>query len=73
MQRLKVELLRVVVLSVIAGSSIELFMIKTGFYDIVTRLEGERRAERALREKELSERMKALNIKFDVPGVPRED
>lgn len=67
MQQLKRELVRVVAFGLIVGSSIELFMIKTGFYDIVTRLEGERRAERVLREKELSERMKQLNIKFEVP------
>lgn len=67
MQFLKRELLRVVPVCLLVGSSIELFMIHTGFYDIVTRLEGERRAERALQEKEQAQRMKELNIKFEIP------
>ena len=66
MQQLKRELVRVVSLGIIFGASIELFMIKTGFYDIVTRLEGERRAERMLQEKEQLKRMKELNIKFEI-------
>lgn len=68
MQFLKRELLRVVPVCLLVGSSIELFMIHTGFYDIVTRLEGERRAERALQEKEQAQRMKELNIKFEIPS-----
>jgi hypothetical protein len=67
MQQLKRELLRVIPLCLLMGSSIELFMIKTGFYDIVTRLEGERKAERVLQEREREKRMRELNIKFDIP------
>jgi hypothetical protein len=67
MQQLKRELLRVIPLCLLMGSSIELFMIKTGFYDIVTRLEGERKAERLLQEREREKRMRELNIKFDIP------
>jgi hypothetical protein len=67
MQQLKRELLRVIPLCLLMGSSIELFMIKTGFYDIVTRLEGERKAERLLQQREREKRMRELNIKFDIP------
>ena len=41
----KVALARVVPVCFVLGASMELFMIKTGFYEIVTRKEGERRAE----------------------------
>lgn len=66
MHLLKRELLRVIPISLVAGAAIELFMIKTGFYEVATRLEGERRAERALQEKEAAQRMKELRIKFDL-------
>lgn len=65
MQLLKRELLRVVPIAFVIGSSIELFMIHTGFYEIVTKKEGERRAERILLEKERLQRVRDLQIKFD--------
>ena len=65
MQFLKKELLRVVPLCFMAGSSIELFMCKTGFYEIVTKKEGERRAEREWLEKQRLERMKELRVKIE--------
>eukprot|EP01041_Mallomonas_annulata_P004530 gene4530-8994_t len=43
-------LVKVVPFSFIVGASMELFMIKTGFYDIVTRKEGERRAAALMEE-----------------------
>ncbi|KAJ1424270.1 hypothetical protein B484DRAFT_331293 [Ochromonadaceae sp. CCMP2298] len=67
MQLLKRELLRVVPICLVIGSSMELFMIKTGFYDIVTRKEGERRAERVALDQQRVERMKKLNVKFEMP------
>lgn len=65
MQLLKRELLRVVPLCFVVGSSFELFMIQTGFYDVALRKEGERLAERSALEKERLERIKKLQIKFD--------
>lgn len=43
----------------------ELFMIKTGFYEIVTRKEGERRALRYQEEQDKLKRLKQLNINFE--------
>lgn len=43
----------------------ELFMIKTGFYDIVTRKEAERTADRILADERRRERLQHLQIKFD--------
>ena len=43
----------------------EMFMIQTGFYQIVGRKEGERRDERFAQEDEMRQRMKKLNINFD--------
>jgi endonuclease YncB( thermonuclease family) len=56
------DLIRIVPLCFLAGASIELFMIHTGFYHIVTQKEGERRAERALLEAQRKERLKRLGI-----------
>ena len=47
------------------GGAMELFMIKTGFYQIVGQKEAERRLEREIEHKKMLERMKKLNIKFD--------
>ena len=46
------------------GAGIELFMIKTGFYDIVTRKEADRRVERLLEDERRALRLKALDIHF---------
>ena len=47
------------------GAGMELFMIKTGFYEIVTRKEAERRQERAQEETALRQRLAGLKIDFD--------
>jgi hypothetical protein len=59
---LKHDLVRVVPLSFFVGASMELFMIKTGFYEIVTRKEAERRAEYLAQEQQRLERIKRLNL-----------
>jgi len=71
MKFLQVQLLRVVPVCFVMGASIELFMIKTGFYDIVTMKEAERRAERALQEREKMSRLSALNIKLEDGNVKK--
>ena len=71
MKLLQQQLLRVVPVCFVMGASIELFMIKTGFYEIVTMKEAERRAERALQERERIARLKALNIKLDDGNVKK--
>ena len=47
------------------GASMELFMIKTGFYDIVTRKEGERRVERILEGEKRKKKLQQLDIDFE--------
>ncbi len=59
---LKHDLIRVVPLSFLVGASMEFFMIKTGFYEIVTRKEAERRAEYVAEEQQRLERIKRLNL-----------
>jgi len=44
----------------------ELFMIKTGFYDIVTRKEAERRDERRVIDEAAQVRLNQLRIDFPV-------
>lgn len=56
------DLVRVIPISFVVGAGMELFMIKTGFYDIVTRQEGERRAERIAIEEERRKRLAQLKI-----------
>lgn len=48
----------------VLGASMELFMIKTGFYEIVTRKEGERRLERENEEDIMKKRLAELKIDF---------
>lgn len=55
---------RVVPICFVVGASMELFMIKTGFYEIVTRKEGERQEERQRLEDERKKRLKELNIRL---------
>jgi len=62
MQLLKMQLMRVVPACFVIGVSFELFMIKTGFYEIVTRKEGERRAEQVILERERLARINARKI-----------
>ena len=49
----------------VIGAGMELFMIKTGFYDIVTRKEAERRAEAEKIESVKRKRLQDLRLKFD--------
>ena len=56
---------KVVPICFVVGASMELFMIKTGFYEIVTRKEGERREEKRQIDEERNKRLKELNIKID--------
>jgi hypothetical protein len=44
------------------GASMELFMIKTGFYDIVIKKEGEKRAIQSTDDIRKLKRMQELNI-----------
>ena len=52
--------------SLILGASMELFMIKTGFYDIVTRKESERQHERMIEQERQSKRMNELKLKYNI-------
>lgn len=56
------DLMRVVPICFVVGAAMELFMIKTGFYTIVTRKEAERRAERLTLEQIRMDRLKKLNL-----------
>lgn len=56
------NLLRIVPSCFLVGAGIEFFMIHTGFYEIVTRKEGERRAQQLLEEQERRERLKRLGL-----------
>ena len=47
------------------GAGMELFMIKTGFYDTATRKEAERRQQKAQEEAALRQRLARLKIDFD--------
>jgi len=57
--------LKVVPICFTVGAAIELFMIKTGFYTIVTRKESERLTERFYQEQIQIQRLKELGIDFD--------
>jgi hypothetical protein len=57
---IKQDLLRVVPICFLAGAAMELFMINTGFYSVVTRKEGERRLENARLEEERKKRVARL-------------
>jgi len=52
--------------SFVIGASMELFMIKTGFYDIVTRKESERQLERKVEQDRQSKRMEELKAKYNI-------
>ncbi len=56
---------RIVPLSFFVGAGMETFMYYTGFYDIVTHKEAERRDEILKEQSKAKERLKKLNIKFD--------
>jgi len=48
------------------GASMELFMIKTGFYNIVTIKESERLADRINEQKRQLQRLRELNVEIDI-------
>jgi len=52
--------------SFMIGASMELFMIKTGFYDIVTRKESERQHERLKDSERQQARMIELRKKYNI-------
>ena len=58
-------LMRVIPACFVTGAAMELFMLNTGFYDIVTRKEGERVAERLEEEERMRNRMKELGVRFE--------
>lgn len=58
----KRDLSRIIPLCFIAGAGIELFMINTGFYTIVTRKEGERRLQYIQEEEEKRRRLQRLGL-----------
>lgn len=47
------------------GAAMELFMIKTGFYEIVTRKEAERRLEAEMEHQKRLQRLKAAGVDVD--------
>jgi hypothetical protein len=65
MQLLIYGLKRIIPLSFVAGASMEFFMIKTGFYEIVTEKEAERLADKLLEEARLQRRTSEFKIKID--------
>ena len=65
MRPLREALIRAIPVCFIAGASIELFMLNTGFYDVALRKEAERREERIQRENKKNKRLRELNIKID--------
>lgn len=69
MQQLLRSLRIIVPVGIVVGASMELFMIKTGFYTIVTRKEAERRLERDLEEQRKLKRLRELNI--SVPEIQK--
>ena len=64
MHVLRPVLLRVIPICIAVGASMEFFMIKTGFYDIVTRKAAERQALEQLEQEKRQKRLQRLNIKF---------
>ena len=52
--------------SFIIGASMELFMIKKGFYDIVKRKESERQHERIIEQQRQSKRMEEIRKKYNI-------
>jgi hypothetical protein len=59
---------RVVPACFVLGAAMEGFMIKTGFYDIVTRKEGERRVQRDQEVTRKRARMRELKMKMESQG-----
>ena len=59
------QILKILVPSgVVVGGTMELFMIKTNFYETATRKKAERLLEEANETERLKQRMKDLNIVF---------
>lgn len=59
------KLMKIIPLSFIVGATMELFMIKTGFYEIALRKEALRRADREHEELRKIKRMEELKIKIE--------
>ena len=61
--------LMAVPISFTVGAAMELFMIKTGFYHIVTIKESERLADRINEQQRQVQRLKELQINIDIECV----
>jgi len=61
---MKQAMMKVVPACFVLGAATELFMIKTGFYEIVTRKQAERQLEAEQEEARMRKRMEELKIKF---------
>ena len=57
--------LKVVPACFFIGASMEFFMLKTGFYDIVGRKASERLTSQREEEERIKQKMSKLNISFD--------
>lgn len=57
-------LVKVVPTCFVLGFCMELFMVKTGFYDVATRKAAERIAQQQIDDEQRQRRMKELGIKF---------
>ncbi len=62
---MKDVLFKVVPACFLIGASMELFMLKTGFYDIVGRKASERLTSQREEEERIKQKMAKLNISFD--------
>lgn len=52
--------------SFMIGAAMELFMVKTGFYDIVTRKESERQNDRKVEQERQSKKFEELKAKYNI-------
>jgi len=59
------QMKRVIPICFLVGASMEMFMIQTGFYEIVTRKEGERQALRLIEHEARKKKLEDMGIKFD--------
>lgn len=57
-------LVKVVPTCFVVGFCMELFMVKTGFYDVATRKAAERVAQQQIDDEQRVQRLKELGIKF---------
>lgn len=52
--------------SFMIGAAMELFMVKTGFYDIVTRKESERQNDRKVEQERQNKKFEELKAKYNI-------